>query len=191
MTIEGFYSDWRLYNDLIVEAFRGMPADELALKAASDDARSSTGWPIWAIAGHAAAMRVYWLSGVLGVPGADATPFGGMDDGWEDHLDQPRSADELVIAWITTWRIVENALRTWTPEMLDEPTSRETDGSGPRLTRQSILLRLIVHEAYHVGEIAVIQASDGRPPIDLWPPGYHTVEAAATRASGGQRRRPQ
>jgi len=185
MTIERFYADWRLYNDLIVEAFRGMSAEELALKGASDDPMSSTSWPIWAIAGHTAAMRVYWLSRVLGVAGEEATPFHAMDDGWEDHLDQPRSADELVDAWVTTWRIVENALRTWTPEMLDEPMSREADGSGPRLTRRSILLRMMFHEAFHVGEIAVIQASDGRPSIDLWPPDYHTVEAAAARASGG------
>jgi uncharacterized damage-inducible protein DinB len=185
MTIEGFYADWRLYNDVVVEALRAMRTDELALTAASGDPMSSTSWPIWAIAGHTAAMRVYWLSRVLGVPGVEDTPFHAMDDGWEDHLDQPRSADELVDAWVTTWRIVENALRTWTPEMLDEPMSRKPDGSGERLTRRSILLRMMFHEAFHFGEIAVIQASNGRSPIDLWPPGYHTVEAAAARASGG------
>ena len=54
-----------------------------------------------------------------------------MKDGWEDHLDQPRSADELVTAWVTTWEIVERALRTWTPAMLDEPMGRGPDGAGP------------------------------------------------------------
>ena len=181
MTVEAFYGDWRLYNDLIVDAFRGMSAEELALRAASDDPSSSTSWPIWAIAGHTAAMRVYWLGRVLHVPGEEATPFNGMEDGWEDHLDQPRSADELVTAWVTTWGIVENALGTWTPAMLDEPMSREPDDPGPHLTRRSILLRLMFHEAYHAGEIAVIQAVHGRPPIDLWPAGYHSVEAAAAR----------
>src|SRR5262245_27288333 len=185
MSIERFYGDWRLYNDLIVEALRGMSAEELALRGASGDPESSTSWPIWAIAGHTASTRVYWLARVLGVPGEDATPFHGVDDGWEDHVDEPRSAEELASAWVTTWGIVDNALRTWTPEMLDEPMSREPDGSGPRLTRRSILLRLQFHEAYHAGEIALIQASAGRPPIDLWPAGYHTVEAAAARAYGG------
>ena len=184
MSIEGFYADWRLYNELIVDALRGMSAEELALRAASDDPASSTSWPIWAIAGHTAAMRVYWLSRVLGVPGEEATPFQGMEDGWEDHLDQPRSAEELVTAWVTTWGIVENALRTWTPETLDEPMPRKPDDPGPHLTHRSILMRLIVHEAYHVGEIAMLQANDGRPAIDLWPPGYHSIEAAAARNSG-------
>ena len=181
MTLERFSDDWRLYNDLIVEALGGMSADDLALRATSEDPLSSTSWPIWAIAGHTAAMRVYWLSNVLGVPGSETTPFHGMDDGWEDHLDQPRSADELVTAWVTTWAIVERALRTWTPAMLDEAMSRRPDDAGPHLTRRSLLLRLLYHEAYHAGEIAVIQAIHGRPPIDLWPPDYHTVEAAAAR----------
>ena len=181
MSIEAFYGDWRLYNDLIVDALRGMSAEELALRAASDDPSSSTGWPIWAIAAHTAEMRIYWLSRVLGVPGEEATPFNGMEDGWEDDLDQPRSGDELVNAWVTTWGIVENALRTWTPATLDEPMRREPDDPGPHLTHRSILLRVMVHETYHVGEIAVVQSIHGRTPIDLWPPGYHTIEAAAAR----------
>jgi uncharacterized damage-inducible protein DinB len=175
INLEGFYGDWRLYNDLIVEAIGAMSPDELALRAVSGDPLSSTSWPIWAIAGHTAGTRVYWLSNVLGVPGSENTPFHGMNDGWEDHLDQPRSADELVTAWATTWEIVERALRTWTPAMLDEPMSRGSDGTGPHLTRRSLLLRHMFHEAYHAGEIAVIQAIHGRPP------NYHTVEAAASR----------
>jgi uncharacterized damage-inducible protein DinB len=186
MSLEGFYGDWRLYNDLIVAALRGMSTEELALRATSDDPAavdptSSTTWPIWAIAGHTAAMRVYWLCNFLGLPGAEATPFHGMDDGWEDHLDHPRSADELVSAWVTTWEIVERALDTWTPAMLDEPMARAQDDEGPHLTRRSLLLRLMFHEAYHVGEIAVIQGIHGRSQVDLWPAGYHTVEAAVAR----------
>ena len=69
--------------------------------------------------------------------------------------------------------------------MLDEPISRAPDGAGPHLTRRSLLHRMMFHEGYHVGEIALIQAIHGRTPIDLWPPNYHTVEAAAARASGG------
>jgi uncharacterized damage-inducible protein DinB len=58
------------------------------------------------------------------------------------------------------------------------------DGDRARhLTRRSLLLRLVTHEAYHVGQIAVIQAIHGRPQIDLWPPGYHTIEAAKARDS--------
>lgn len=178
MTIRTLYGDWELYNDLVIEALGAMSTEELALRAPSDDSTSSASWPIWAIAGHAVGARVFWLSTVLGLPGADATPFGDASTGgWEDDLDQAHSAEELVTAWTTTWAIVERALGAWTPDMLDEPVGDH----APHFTRRSVLLRLITHEAYHVGEIAVIQAINGRPQIDLWPPGYHTTEAAASR----------
>ncbi|GAA1768331.1 DinB family protein [Agromyces humatus] len=187
MSIEPFYGDWRLYNDLIVEGLRGMSPEELALRAVPDDAAradASASWPIWAIAGHAAATRVYWLCSFLGLPGRESTPFAGMeDDGWEDHLDQPRSAEELVAGWTTTWAIVAHALRSWTPETLDEPMSPDGEQAAAHLTRRSLIHRLMFHEAFHAGEIAVIQAIHGRPQIDLWPPGYHTVEAAKARAA--------
>lgn len=182
MTLQAVYGDWRLYNDLVVEALGAMSSEELALRAPSDDPTSSTAWPIWAIAGHTAGTRVFWLCTVMGVPGAEATPFeNAAEAGWEDDLDRPRSADELVTAWTTTWSIVERALDTWTPGMLDATVVRGQGDRAQRFTRRSLLLRCITHEAYHAGEIALIQSIHGRPPIDLWPPGYHTIEAAAAR----------
>ena len=41
MTIKTYYGDWRLYNDLVVEALRGMSTEELALRAAPDDVVSA------------------------------------------------------------------------------------------------------------------------------------------------------
>ncbi len=182
MTLETIFGDVRLYNDLVIDALGAMTEEELALRAPSDDETSSVSWPIWAIAGHTAGTRVYWLSNVMGVPGVEATPFHDMgDSGWEDDLDHPRSADELVMAWSTTWEIVERALAIWTPAMLDDAVAVGRGDTAAHLTRRSVLLRTITHEAYHVGEIAVIQGIHGRPQIDLWRPGYHTVEAAAAR----------
>ncbi len=185
MTLEPIYGDVRLYHDIVVDALRAMTKEELALRAPSGDEASSVSWPIWAIAGHTAGARVYWLSTVMGVPGVEATPFRDMGDlGWEDDLAHPRSADELVMAWATTWDIVERALATWTPAMLDDAVAVGRGDGAAHLTRRSVLLRLITHEAYHVGEIAVIQGIHGRPQIDLWRPGYHTIEAAAARQAG-------
>jgi uncharacterized damage-inducible protein DinB len=67
--------------------------------------------------------------------------------------------------------------------MLDEWVTRGQGESARHLTRRSVLLRLITHEAYHAGEIAIIQGMGGRTPIDLWPARYHTVEAAQARAA--------
>jgi uncharacterized damage-inducible protein DinB len=184
MTLQAIYGDWRLYNDLVIEALHTMSTEELALRAPSGDPNPSTGWPIWAIAGHTAGTRVFWLCTVMGVPGAEATPFpNAADAGWEDDLDHPRSAEELVTAWTTTWAIVERALDSWTPDMLGESVARGEGDAAKHFTRRSLLLRLITHEGYHAGEIALIQGIHGRPSIDLWPPNYHTVEAAQARGA--------
>ena len=181
MSIEAFYGDWRRYNALIVRALRQMSDDELGLRAMHGDTSSSTHWPIWAIAGHTVGTRVYWLCDVLGEPGAETTPFSNAAaGGWEDDLDHPRSADELAGAWETTWSIVEHALGTWTPPMLDEVVTVPAGERADRFTRRSLLIRLITHQGYHVGEIALIQGLHGRPPIDLWPAGWHTVDATAS-----------
>ena len=181
-SIAPFYGDWKLYNDLVVDALRGMSANELALAAPATNPGSSTHWPIWAIAGHTAGTRVYWLCTVIGEPGVETTPFAGMgDEGWEDDLDHPRKAEELVAAWTSTWGIIEHALGTWTPEDLDRTVERPSGDKVVHLTRRSLLIRMMVHEAYHAGEIALIQGIHGRTELDLGPPGYHTVEAALER----------
>ncbi len=177
MSIEAFYGDWRRYNELVVRALRNMSPEELALRAARDDPSSSTHWPIWAIAGHTAGTRVYWLCQIMGEPGAEATPFTDPENGWEDDLDRPRSGEELARAWQTTWNIVEGVLATWTAPMLDEVVTHGRGDRVDRFTRRSLLLRLITHEGYHVGEIALIQGMHGRPQIDLWPRDWHTVDA--------------
>jgi len=167
---------------LVTDALSAMSSEELALRAPFDDPTSSASWPIWAIAGHTAGTRVYWLCAVMGVPGAETTPFqDAANAGWEDDLGHPRSAEELVTAWTTTWAIVERALDSWTPDMLDGSVVRAQGDEATHFTRRSLLLRLITHQAYHVGEIVVIQGIHGRPQIDLWPPNYHAVEAAAPR----------
>lgn len=179
MSVLPFYAGWRRYDDLVVQALAAMSDEELALTAPVLDTSGTAHWPIWAIAAHSAGTRVYWLCGLLGEPGLEtAAAFVEPEtwQGWEDDLSTPRSAAELAAAWRTSWAIVESSLRRWTPEMLDE--AFRTD-SGLHLTRQSIVMRLITHEAYHTGEIALIQGMHGRAQIDLWPPGFHTLEAGS------------
>jgi uncharacterized damage-inducible protein DinB len=171
VSVTAYYANWARYNELLTEHVRGLGAGDLALAAPAGDH-----WPIWAIVGHTAGARTFWLCQVLGEPGAETTPFtdpGGM--GWEDDLGTPRSAGELAGALASTFAIVAASLERWTPAMLDEAMPRTTASGVAYHTRQSILLRMITHEGYHAGEIALIEGMHGRPQLDLWPPGAHTV----------------
>ena len=60
--------------------------------------------------------------------------------------------------------------------MLDDAFRREGRSGVQVHTRQSVLMRLITHEAYHAGEIALIEGINGRPQLDLWPPQAWLVE---------------
>ena len=90
--------------------------------------------------------------------------------GWEDDEDDPRDAGELVMALETAWSIVERCLDRWTHEMLGEAFTRERDGKPQIHTRQSVIIRLISHDAYHCGELSQTLGILGLPQIDLWAP---------------------
>ena len=163
MPIRQFYDRWPQYNRRLTEVVAAMTDEQLAIRP--EPGR----WPIWATVGHTAAMRLYWLCGVLGEPGADGTPWPDLpDDGWEDHLDQPRSAGELVWALDSTWAIVDAVLDRWTLDMLGEEVERVYGDTREIHTRSSILQRMLTHDAYHCGELSQTLGIAGLPQIDLW-----------------------
>jgi uncharacterized damage-inducible protein DinB len=169
-SLRPFYADWAGYNRRTIEGLRRLSADDLALIVPAKRDSGNEPWPIWAVAGHTAAVRVFWLCDVFGEPGAEATPFAGDTPGWEDDLSHPRSAEELAAAFESTWTVIEGCLSRWTPAMLGQEIRRDEAGRPPELhTRQSILLRMITHEGYHLGEINVALGANGREPINPWP----------------------
>ena len=166
-SIRPLYADWHGYNRRVIEAIGRLTHEDLALVVPMARTEGG-GWPIWAAAAHTVSARAWWLCHVLGEPGVETTPFTDPTGfGWEDDLSTVHSGDEVLGAWESTWGLVASCLDRWTVPMLSEEIP-VFDGRGVQ-TRQSILLRLITHEAYHVGEIGLTLATHGREPIDLWP----------------------
>jgi uncharacterized damage-inducible protein DinB len=164
MPIRPFYDRWPQYNRRLTEVVGAMSDEQLAIRPAPDR------WPIWATVGHTAGTRVYWLCTVLGEPGAETTPFTDLadDNGWEDDLDHPRDAAELVRALDTTWAIIDGCLDRWTPAMLEGTFERSYGDERQLHSRASIVQRLFSHEAYHCGELSQTLGIHGLPQIDLW-----------------------
>jgi uncharacterized damage-inducible protein DinB len=176
VSVLDFYDDWAGYNRRFTDRVRGLAAADAALRVPGFE-----GWPLWAVVGHMTGMRVYWLCVVAGEPGAERTPF--LDSahaGWEDDLDHPRTVDELVGALDATWQIIDATLQRWTPQMLSETVERDAVAGRQRHSRQSILLRLIYHEAYHAGEINVALKANGRELFDPWPSADWTIDPTGT-----------
>ena len=163
LSVAPYYKGWRVTNDRLIQTIRALSAEQLGLAAAPYL------WPIWATTAHLAGARVYWLCTVFKEPGADQTPFADpAADGWEDDLSHPRRPDELVGALESSWRIVERVLDVWTPEMLQDEFHRERDGKIQIHTRQSVLMRLLTHDAEHCGEISLTLGMNGLPGLDFW-----------------------
>ena len=164
MSIRRFYDRWPQYNRRLTEIVRVMTDEQLAIRPSPERD------PIWATVGHTVSARAYWLCGVLGEPGAETTPWPDPinDEGWEDHLEHPRTATDLVWAIDTTWAIVDGCLDRWTPEMLDETVERTYRDQRQVHSRSSILQRLLTHEAYHCGELSQTLGIHHLPQIDLW-----------------------
>jgi uncharacterized damage-inducible protein DinB len=158
-----YYEGWRFMNDRLIQTVGRLSDEQLGLTAAPHL------WPIWATTAHLASARVYWLCTVFKERGAERTPFADpAGDGWEDDLSHPRRPDELVGALESSWRIVEGCLERWTPEMLDDEFQRERDGQIQIHTRQSVLMRLLTHDAEHCGEISLTLGMNGIRDLDLW-----------------------
>jgi uncharacterized damage-inducible protein DinB len=161
--IRSAYDMWPQYNRRLRDVIAAMSPEQLAIRPSVDL------WPIWATVGHTAGLRVYWLCDVVGEPGAETTPFTDVANaGWEDDLDHPRTAAELVDALDVTWRIVDACLDHWTLDMLSNEILRAYDGTTQVHTRGSILQRMFSHEAYHCGELSQTLGIHGLPQIDLW-----------------------
>lgn len=164
MTVASLYEGWQRVQNHLVHRLPGLSTEELALRASDES------WPIWAILSHMAGGRVYWLCLQFKEPGIETTPFTDASDGWEDHLDVPRGADELLFAIESSGRIVESCMERWTPESLGMSITREVASGTQRHTRSSVLTRIVMHDSFHSGEISQLLGARGLPSLDPWDP---------------------
>jgi uncharacterized damage-inducible protein DinB len=165
VSVEKTYEGWYRVQERLAARIPRLTTEELALKA------SPEGWPVWALIAHLAAGRVYWLCVVCGEPGLETTPFPDpATEGWEDHLDEPRTAPELAAAIDSSWVIAQSCLETWTPEMLDVSFTRTRNGLLEHHTRASVLTRIVMHDSFHGGEISLLLGARGLPSLDPWEP---------------------
>jgi hypothetical protein len=164
-TIRPAYSMWAQYNRRLREIVADLTDEQLAIRPAPDLL------PIWAIVGHTASMRVYWLCDIVGEPGADGTPvWNGETIDWADDLDHPHGADDLVEVLDSTFGIIDGCLDRWTYDMLTDEIQRPFGDTVQVHTRGSILQRLLTHEAWHCGELSQTLGINGLPQMDLWRP---------------------
>lgn len=163
-TIRPAYSKWPEYNRRLRDVVAALTEEQLALRPSPDR------WPLWAIVGHAACQRVFWLCDFAGQPGAESTRFtnAAYNCPGDDDLDTVLAASELAEALDATFRIVEDCLDNWTVDMLDDVLRRpEWDDSWVH-RRGSVIQRVFSHDVYHCADLNHTLGAAGLPQIDLW-----------------------
>jgi len=158
------YPTWGRLNRRLEEAVAPLDDVQLAQSIAPDR------WPLWAVVGHLACQRVFWLCDFAGEPGAATTPF--TNAAWscpgDEDLVNVLDASQLATALSTTFAIVERVLGTWPLDSLAEVIVRPDFGEEWRHPRGFVLERVHAHDLWHAAEASEILAAMGLPPIDPW-----------------------
>jgi hypothetical protein len=163
MTIRSAYSEWPLFDRRLCEVVATLTEDQLAIQPAPDR------WPLWATIGHLACQRVFWLCDFAGEPGAETTRFtnASYDCPGDDDLEHVLSAEMLVEALASTFRIVDGTLDRWTPQMLEEEI-RHPDMGDRVHTRGWVIQRAFAHDVYHIAELNEALGNARIPQVDPW-----------------------
>lgn len=157
------YPSWALLNRRLGDAIE--PLSDADLRRAVGPGR----WPLWAVVGHLACQRVFWLCDVAGERGADSTPFTNAawscpgDEDLVNFLDAPA----LTAALTSTFAIVDRVLDSWDTDSLDEVVGGQLGEEWSR-TRGFIVERVFAHDCWHAAEANEILTALGRPPVDPW-----------------------
>ena len=158
LTLATFYKGWDAYQQLLVTAVTPLTSEQLALRPAPHM------WSAGMIATHIIATRVGWFHVLMGVGNADLAPLASWD---EDGM-PARSASELVTGLESTWRMIQDALTSWTSADLEQ-VFQDSDRTGNlgQYSRQWIIWHLLEHDLHHGGELSLILGMHGLPALDL------------------------
>ena len=157
-TLTEIYKGWETYQGYLIKAVAPLSDDQLALST------SPTLRTISKIALHLIAVRVRWFHNAAGAGKAEEYAAIGL---WDRDGQPSRSAAELVSGLETTWRLIQEALASWTPADLETPFTRLWQGEEHSLTRQWIIWHVIEHDVHHGGEISLTLGSHGLTGLDV------------------------
>jgi hypothetical protein len=162
--IRAAFSTWPDFNERLRKRVADLTEEQLAIVPGPGR------WPLWASIGHLACQRVFAFCDVAGEPGAAESPFpnAAFNCPGDDDLEHVWSSGQLVDALERTFRIIENALDSWTIEAVAEVIHHpEWDGDREH-TRGYTLSRSFAHDMSHMTELNESLGRAGLEQIDLW-----------------------
>ena len=152
-TLATIYEGWNNYQALMVQALTPLSEEQLALSAAPGLRTVDE------IVRHIIGARGRWL----GEDGQEMAELGT----WDRQGMPPRTAAELVRGLETTWRLMHEAIASWTPEAWAMTFPGEPPEEPAVITRQWVIWHLIEHDLHHGGEVALTLGAHGLQALHL------------------------
>jgi uncharacterized damage-inducible protein DinB len=153
-----FYQGWETYHQSLVETTEPLSPEQLALPVAPHH------WSIGMVLNHVIGSRVFWFQRWLGEGDPNLAH-------WDEDQQSVRTAAELVAGLSETWRLIAEALASFTPADLGRifPTpdflTEEERQFFPPQTLQWIIWHTIEHEIHHGGELSLALGGLGLPGV--------------------------
>ena len=151
-----FYADWDLHHRRIVAMIAPLTPEQLLLRSAPSM------WHVSGLAAHMVGTRAFWVHHIMREGPPEMAGWLGLDDGPETD----RTAARIVQGLGETWDMIAAMLARCTEANLDDPFERVYPDRVKVFTRQALIMRVLMHDAHHGGDISQILGMHGVPALD-------------------------
>ena len=171
------FEGWDGYQQSIVLAIRNLTSRQLSWRPA--EGLRSTG----EIARHIALGRIDWF---LRMEAPGSKELASQINAWTEDAHGNRyviqsevvASDQAtgLVYWLeSTWKMIENTLKTWTVADLMETYRHTWRGDEYLISRQWTLWRIMAHDIHHGGELALTLGMQGIKSFELGDLGGHII----------------
>jgi len=151
-----FFAGWDIHHQRIVKMIAPLTPEQLLLRSAPHL------WHVSILAAHIIGARAFWFHAIMREGPPEMAGWLGLDDIEESA----RTAERLVQGLEETWAMIASALERCTPADLEVAFERVYPTHVRTFTRQSLILRVLTHDAHHGGEISQILGMHGVTALD-------------------------
>ncbi|MBX3050638.1 MAG: DinB family protein [Caldilineaceae bacterium] len=150
-TLISLFAGWDVHHQRIVKMIGPLTPEQLLLRSAPQM------WHVSVLAAHIIGARAFWFHEIMREGPAGIAHWSGLDDVDESA----RTVERLVQGLDETWAMIAGMLERCTPDDLGTTFERVYPTHTRRFTRQSLILRVLTHDAHHAGEISQILGMHG------------------------------
>ena len=176
--LSAIFDGWVQYNDALIDALDSL-SDEILTKSTLPDGHSAAH-----IFRHIALGRIEWLVRI-DAPGFDELAaripdWKFLPDGVRYSISDSIPLERALIRDLlcATATAIDATLRTWDVSCLDDTYRHPFRGTVYAVSKQWTLMRILMHDIHHGGQLSLICQQNGIEPLKLVWLGGHLPEPA-------------